>query len=242
MECGVASGRRLTSFCRRHLTDMHYRATIERVKADYMKPENYNKLFVFMTYENTLVLRVSLETGLRIGDILKLRPDDLRGRTITYTAEKTGKRGKAVVTQDLANRLRKVAGESYIFPKRGSAEGHRSRQTVWKDVKRAAEALRSVGVIKGENVSPHSARKTFAVEDAERYGLQHTQRALQHRDKSTTKMYAFSDRYIGAGNCAPMLQMIFQKLENLELYFDEIAEKLVVLAENGRTNDKSATK
>lgn len=196
------------------------------MKSDYMKPENYNKLFVFMSYENTLVLRVSLETGLRIGDVLKMHPDDLKGRTITYSAEKTGKRGRAVITQDLAKRLRQVAGEMYIFPKRGDQSAHRSRQTVWKDVKKAAAALRSVNVIGTENITPHSARKTFAVEDAERYGLKHTQRMLQHRDKSTTKMYAFSDRYVGTGECYPLVRMIYQRLENLELYIDEFMEKL----------------
>ncbi len=211
---------------------------MECMKSDYMKPENYNKLFVFMTYENTLVLRVSLETGLRIGDVLKMRPEDISGRTIRYTASKTGKRGRAVISQDLAKRLKQVAGESYIFPKRGKPDDHRRRQTVWKDVKKAAEALRAVNVVHGENITPHSARKTFAVEDAERYGLKHTQKMLQHRDKATTKMYAFSDRYIGAGNCAPMLQMIYQKLENLEYCIDEFLD---ILEENGKTKDKTVT-
>lgn len=222
-----------------HLTDMQNKGTMKYMKSDYMKPENYNKLFVFMTYENTLVLRVSLETGLRIGDVLKMHHDDLRGRTITYTAEKTQKRGRAVITQDLANRLKQVAGEKYIFPKRGDPDHHRARQTVWKDVKKAAAALRAVNVISTENITPHSARKTFAVEDAERHGLKHTQRALQHRDKSTTKMYAFSDRYIGQGNCAPMLQMIYQKLENLELYIDDFMEEL---EKSGRNDEETVTK
>ena len=217
---------------------MQKSVTMESMKSDYMKPENYNKLFVFMTYENTLVLRVSLETGLRIGKVLKMRPEDIRGRTITYTASKTGKRGRAVISQDLAKRLKQVAGEKFIFPKRGTPDDHRRRQTVWKDVKKAAAALRAVNIVNGENITPHSARKTFAVEDAERYGLKHTQRALQHRDKSTTKLYAFSDRYVGAGSCAPMLRMIFQKLENLEQLIDEFLD---ILEENGKTENKTVT-
>lgn len=227
------------------MTNMQKSATMDSVKADYMKPEHYNKLFVFMSYENTLVLRVSLETGLRVGDILKTRPDDLRGRTITYEAEKTGKRGRAVVTQDLANRLRNVAGEYYIFPKRGKPKEHRTRQTVWKDVKKAAEALRAAHVVTAENVSPHSARKTFAVEDAERHGLKHTQRMLQHSNKETTKLYAFSDRYVGTLTDRQALQMIMQRIENFEDYFDfflEKLEKLEQLVNNGRNDDKSGTK
>lgn len=208
------------------------------MKSDYMKPENYNKLFVFMTYENTLVLRVSLETGLRIGDVLKMQPGDLKGRTITYSAEKTGKRGRAVITQDLANRLRTVSGEKYIFPKRGNADDHRRRQTVWKDVKKAAEALRAVNVVRGENITPHSARKTFAVEDAERYGLKHTQRALQHRDKRTTKLYAFSDRYIGMDTSGQIMQSILSEIGFLAAEINKILE---ILEETGKTENKTIT-
>lgn len=218
---------------------MQKSVTMESMKSDYMKPENYNKLFVFMTYENTLVLRVSLETGLRIGDVLKMRPEDIKGRTITYTASKTGKRGRAVISLDLAKRLKQVAGEEYIFPHRNKPHDHRQRQTVWKDVKKAAAALRAVNIVNGENITPHSARKTFAVEDAERYGLKHTQRALQHRDKSTTKLYAFSDRYIGNSSCMPLLRLIFQKLENLEQLIDEFLD---ILEENGKTENKTVTK
>lgn len=212
------------------------------MKSDYMKPENYNKLFVFMTYENTLVLRVSLETGLRIGDVLKLRPDDIRGRTITYTASKTGKRGRAVISLDLAKRLKAIAGEEYVFPKRGEPNDHRTRQTVWKDVRKASAMLREAGVIKNENISPHSARKTFAVEDAERYGLKHTQKALQHRDKRTTQMYAFSDRYIGEYSNNYTLQILCQKMENLETNFEILMEKMEEMVITGRNDDKSGTK
>lgn len=195
------------------------------MKSDYLKPNNYGKLFVFMGYENTLVLRVSLETGMRIGDILKLKPRDLRGRTLTYTAEKTGKRGKAVISQGLANRLREVSGEKYIFPKRGDADDHRRRQTVWKDVKRAVAALRAAGVIDSENISPHSARKTFAVEDMEKHGILHTQKALQHSNKMTTRIYTDSDKAIAAGDW----YAVSKKIDTLEEKIDQIFQILANL-------------
>lgn len=195
-------------------------------RSDYVRSAEYNKLFVFMQYENVLAVRVSLETGLRIGDILKLRPRDLRGRTISYVSEKTGKKGRAVISLDLANRLKAIAGAEYIFPKRGKPSEHRTRQTVWRDVKRAATALRAAGAIGSENISPHSARKTFAVEDAEAHGLLHTQRALQHRDKNTTKLYAFSDRYVGNGTDSLLLQRIMSLLSDLSEKFDEMMTNL----------------
>lgn len=182
-----------------------------------MKPDNYGKLFVFMKYENVLVLRVALETGMRIGDILKIKPADIRGRTIYYVAEKTGKKGKGVVSQDLANRLRAVAGSVYVFPKRGNQNDHRVRQTVWKDVKRAVAALRAAGVLRGENIAPHSARKTFAVEDMEKHGILHTQRALQHANKATTKIYTDSDKGVTTGDFFEILGRISQIEEKIDL-------------------------
>ncbi len=170
-----------------------------------------------MQYVNVLIMRVSLETGIRVGDVVALRPSDLRGRTITYTAAKTGKAGKAVISLDLAKRLMAIAGDNYIFPHRTDPEKHRTRQTVWRDVKRAAEALRAAGAIGTENVSPHSARKTFAVEDAERYGLEHTRKRLQHAEKSQTKAYAFSDRYIyGDTQTARQIELILRRLDDID--------------------------
>lgn len=196
------------------------------MRTDYMKPDNYGKLFVFMQYENTLVLRVTLETGMRIGDILKIKPEDIRGRTIHYTAEKTGKKGKAVITQDLANRLRAVAGDVYVFPKRCKPQEHRVRQTVWRDVKRAVAALRAAGVITSENIAPHSARKTFAVEDMEHFGILHTQKALQHSNKTTTKIYTDSDKVVGAAD----LNAVMLRIGSIEKKINEI---LAVLAKTG---------
>lgn len=196
------------------------------MRSDYIKPENYNRLFVFMSYENVLAMRVSLETGLRIGDVLKVRSDELVGRTIHFTADKTGKAGKAVVSQDLANRLKRIAGNTYVFEARGNPEKHRSRQAVWKDVKKAAAILRVAGAISSENFSPHSARKTFAVTDAERYGLNHTQKQLQHRDKSTTRAYAFSDRYVQGVEDGITLKSILALLNGISERLSSLESKI----------------
>lgn len=204
------------------------------MKADYLKPDNYGKLFVFMQYPNTLALRVSLETGMRIGDVLRLTPDALRGRTVTYTAQKTGKRGKVVVSQDLANRLRDVAGERYIFEGRGR-EGHRTRQTVWKDVKKAVAALRAAGVITGENISPHSARKTFAVEDMERHGILHTQKALQHSNKFTTQIYTDSDKAVAAADWFA----VNRRLDSIEEKIEELLALVAITGNSGNNVDKT---
>ena len=203
------------------------------MKADYMKSNDYAKLFVNMTYENALAVKVSLETGLRIGDVLKIKPEDIRGRTISFVAEKTGKKGKVVVSQDTANRLRQVAGEFYVWEKRGKPREHRTRQTVWKDVKKSVAALRAAGVVGCENITVHSARKTFAVEDAEKHGLEHTRRVLQHRDKNTTKLYAFSDRYTDGLETSKKIDYILLRIGNLETILSEIRKALDIPPNDG---------
>jgi integrase len=143
-----------------------------------------------MTYENVIVLRVCLETGLRVDDVLSLRFEQLKGRTIRGHAEKTGKAYRKVISDDLAKRLRGDGNrkEGFIFPHRTKAGEHRTRQAVWSNMKKAAEIM---GV--DLNAAPHSARKTYAVELFKDKGIDTAQRELQHDRLSTTMIYAFSN-------------------------------------------------
>lgn len=143
-----------------------------------------------MTYENVLALRVSLETGLRIDDVLSLRASQIVRRTICGTAEKTGKPYRKTISADLAKRLAALTPNKggYIFPHRLDPKKHRTRQAVWGNMKKAA-ALMGVKL----NAAPHSARKTYAVELFKDKGLEQTQKELQHDRLSTTMIYAFSD-------------------------------------------------
>ena len=156
-------------------------------RTHYLTPKLYNKLYAVMQYENALALRTSLETGWRIDDVLHLRTVDLKGRTLSCVAMKTGKPDKKVVSADLAKRLRQIANNGRLFDGR-FGDKPRTRQTVWKDVKKAAKQLELDG-----NIAPHSARKTYAVEDFHEHGLGETQKHLQHDRLSTTMLYAFSD-------------------------------------------------
>lgn len=189
------------------------------MRTDYIDRKLYDKLYILMSYDNALALRCSLETGMRIGDVLKLKRSDISGRTITYIAEKTGKKGKAVISQDLANRLLRREFSEWIFPHRLKADKHRTRQAVWKDVKKAAARLKELGELGDQNVAPHSGRKTFAVDDFKSHGLPHTQRALQHDSKGTTMIYAFADELIGEPpkyQCDEYLRKIYKKITKIE--------------------------
>ena len=154
----------------------------------YLNPVLYNKLYACMQYPNALALRTSLETGLRIDDVLSLTTRQLKKRTLYGIAHKTKKYFRKTISQDLANRLRQIQGNLYIFEGRLNPQKHRTRQAVWKDVKKASKLLMLNG-----NIAPHSARKTYGVEKFKESGLGTVQKELQHNDVSTTVLYAFAD-------------------------------------------------
>lgn len=157
------------------------------MRTDYIEPWLYKKIFHLMNYENALALRVSLETGLRIGDVLSLTPDCLQGTTLHYTAQKTGKSGKKKISAELAKKLRRIADKNFIFVGRFD-DKPRTRQAVWKDVKRASK----IAGVEG-NAGCHSARKTYAVNLFHENGLTDVQKELQHDNLNTTMWYAYSD-------------------------------------------------
>lgn len=157
------------------------------MRTDYIKPSVYGKIYQLMQYDNALALRTSLETGLRIGDVLKIKRSELNGRTIKFVAQKTGKPGKKVISADLAKRLKQISGKVWVFEGR-FGDKPRTRQTVWKDVKKASKTLKL-----NENVACHSARKTYAVEEYHEKGLPAVQKDLQHDRADTTMIYCFAD-------------------------------------------------
>lgn len=191
------------------------------MRTDYLNPALYNKLYNAMTYDNVLALRVSLETGLRIDDVLSLKHDQLVGRTLRGVAEKTGKPYRKVISQELANRLAKNGDKrGFIFPHRTKRGEHRTRQAVWQNMKKAA---RLYGV--ELNAAPHSARKTYGVEVFRDNGLEAASRELQHDRLSTTMLYAFSDIMTG-GSVSRACASSAEIDELAELIAEKVVKKL----------------
>jgi len=150
-----------------------------------------NLVLAALTPANRTAIRVALHTGLRIGDVLALRADQL-GARFSVREAKTGKVKRCGLPADLLAEVRAGAGDIWAFPGR-NPEKHRTRQAVWADVKRAAKAFRMP-----QNVTPHSVRKLYAVRLYKRYGdLDRVRRALNHNDLSTTMIYAMADRLMG---------------------------------------------
>lgn len=162
------------------------------MRTEYLIQREVEQVLDLLTYDNRLVLRVLLHTGIRISDALQLRPEQL-ALNFWITEQKTGKRRQIGLPEPLLSDLRDCAGEWWVFPGTDPRK-HRSRQAVWKDVKRAAAALRLTA-----NAAPHSARKVYAVELLQKYGdIERVKRALNHGGLEVTLIYAMADKQLTA--------------------------------------------
>ena len=145
-------------------------------------------VLALLTPSNALVMRVILHTGMRVSDVLNLKTADLKPSG-WYTEQKTGKRRRYGLPGPLLADIKAQAGLVWAFPGRLDASKHRTRQTIWRDVKRAQRALRMP-----ENVGTHSARKIYAVDLMAKYGdIERVRKALNHDRAMTTAIYAMSD-------------------------------------------------
>lgn len=160
------------------------------MKTEYLLQREVDEILAMLMPGNALVMRVALHTGLRVGDVLSIKTDQLKPR-FWVTESKTGKRRQIGLPEPLLSDVRFCAGEVWAFPGKDPTK-HRTRQAVWKDVKRAAAALRLP-----QNVGPHSARKVYAVELMAKYGdIDRVRRALNHGSETVTLIYALADRQL----------------------------------------------
>lgn len=162
------------------------------MRTEYLIDREVERVLDLLTYENRLVMRTLLHTGLRISDVLQLRPEQLKPN-FWVTEQKTGKRKQVGLPEPLLSDLCASAGRTWVFAGADPAK-HRTRQAVWKDVKRAAAALRLTA-----NAAPHSARKVYAVKLLEKYGdIERVRRALNHGGIEVTLIYAMADKQLTA--------------------------------------------
>lgn len=156
---------------------------------EYLVWREMEHVLAALTPANRLVCRVCVATGLRVGDVVALRTAQLRPQ-FWITEQKTGKRRRVNLTKQLLAELRDQAGDVWVFPgARDPERSHRTRQAVWRDVKRAAKAFRLP-----QNVGVHSLRKVYAVEQLRKTkgNVARVQRALNHSDAATTMVYAMA--------------------------------------------------
>lgn len=155
---------------------------------EYLLWREMEHVFAALTPANRLVCEVCVATGLRVGDVVALRTEQLAPQ-FWIVEQKTGKRRRVNLTKEMLAKLRAQAGEVWVFEGARDPERHRTRQAVWWDVKRAAKAFRLP-----QNVGVHSLRKVYAVEQLRRGkgNVAKVQRALNHSDAATTMVYAMA--------------------------------------------------
>lgn len=155
-------------------------------KTEFLPRRELDHVLALLTYENEQVLRVALETGLRVGDVLALRPPPRAQCWITEA--KTKKRRRVNLRRERIEALQRISGEHWIFPGRTDKTRHRTRQAVWKDIKRAQRALRLP-----VNIGPHTARKVYAVNRLRETGsVSKVRLSLNHSSEATTAIYTLA--------------------------------------------------
>ncbi|MFW5795301.1 MAG: site-specific integrase [Bacillota bacterium] len=126
------------------------KSKIEEVKNELLKDN----------YRNYLLFVLGINTGLRIGDMLKLKVEDVRNKThIILKEQKTGKSKKFFINSVLRNALDKYiknkADHEYLFQSRNGTNQSLSRSQAYRILNRAGE---KVGL---DSIGCHSTRKTF---------------------------------------------------------------------------------
>lgn len=158
--------------------------------SDYIFKEEFAHILAALMPQNRLAMEVSLATGLRIGDVLALKTSKLKQR-MTVREQKTGKNRRVALPNDLYKRLLGNAGRIYVFEHRTDEKRHRTRQAVYKDIKRTAKLFR---IPRKLIISPHSARKIYAVDSFKRLqSIEKVQRLLNHSREAVTVLYAMAD-------------------------------------------------
>lgn len=153
-------------------------------------PRPYMELLLLgCTRPNREALRVSMDYGARIGDVLRMRVSAARSGRWDYREEKTGKRRRVKLSRAHQAELLSIAGRVYVFEGRNDWRVPRTRQAIWKDLKRMARACRL------DRVSVHSARKIYSVERYRESGgnMEKVCRLLNHSDEAVTALYAMAD-------------------------------------------------
>lgn len=162
------------------------------MRSGYIVREELSHVLGALMPANRLICEISAATGLRVGDVLALKTEQVEsGRRFSVHEQKTGKVRRVYLPEDLHKRALRMAGHRYVFEGRLDGRAHRTRQAVYKDLMRAAGLFRLK-----EHISPHTCRKVWAVNAYKASGgdLKRVQKLLNHESEAVTIIYAMADR------------------------------------------------
>ena len=160
------------------------------MRSEYISPQMIEHILSALTPQNRLVCKVSLITGLRINDCLNLKTEQIQKGRFTVREQKTGKTKRVTLPKELQQEILAKCGTIYAFENRVNGRKPRTRQAVFKDLKRASVLFRV-----GKNITPHSLRKIYAVSEfGKDQNLKRIQKLLNHSDEAVTMIYALADQ------------------------------------------------
>lgn len=166
-------------------------------RSSYVEPTSLGLVLAALQPANRLVFEVMLATGLRVSDVLNIKTAQVKRQRFTVKEQKTGKSRRVLIPRELQLRILRQAGRLYAFEGRYDWRKHRTRQAVWLDCSRCARFFQHGGAVPKGTVSPHSARKVYAVDEYHRTGdIDAVRQKLNHDPAhvATTLLYALSDK------------------------------------------------
>ena len=177
----------------RALSNEEYRDIMEAIMQGFTYTDDSGQTRTFRPNKRlAMILQTEATTGMRIGDIIKLKMGDIvrdgERYRLDVTEQKTGKKREFTVPIVLYNSLRQYALDNNIesidplFAKHGKIPTERSVQ------KQLAIVCKYLNL---DNVSTHSFRKTYAtrVYTDSGYNVRLVQQLLQHSSITTTQRY-----------------------------------------------------
>lgn len=159
------------------------------MRTRYLSKPIFNALLLLLMPENAEALRLSLDYGMRISDVLRIPTAAMQAGHWSFKELKTGKRRRVKFSRIHQEISLAFAGKIYVFEHRTDPNKHRTRQAVYKDISGLANRLGYRGI------APHTARKIYAVEAYKRtHDLEKVKHLLNHSDAAVTALYALADQ------------------------------------------------
>jgi integrase len=140
-------------------------------------------IFKTVNLRNRIMLELMARGGMRIGEVLKIRPTDIQDRKITLPDPKSGKESEVVfIPQKVADRLKEYIKDKGIEP----------YQRIFPITYNAARVIvNKAGKLVGIHLRPHDLRR-FCATYASRAGTPIeivSKIILRHSHLSTTKLF-----------------------------------------------------
>lgn len=127
---------------------------------DQEKIEQMKKILREQSFRNYFLFVAGINIGIRVGDLLRLKVEDVRERShIVIREQKTGKEKKFKINENLQREIdcyvRGRDDDEFLFLSRQGGKRPLTRVSAWRILNSAA---REVGL---EGIGTHTMRKTF---------------------------------------------------------------------------------